>query len=359
MLKRKLMNNLNNQIINDPCAGPTLTVGCMFDRISSLPEPQYIYRGIVYPSLGVVFGPAKSGKTIFSENLLLSLAAGREIYLGDKIYSPSNRVLIVSLEEFYRNRTARNKKQIESFTERFQLDPSWSDEVYIVDDTFPRYIHSDKDWQLLEREIARIMPSVVVIDSLTRLTTESIEDSAVATRIMKKLREMTHKFGITVIVIHHSQKLENKPITIASLAGSRVVGQELDFMIGVNRTYNNIRYLKDVAYRYASDDTDQVLKFRINDSQIIESAGFCTEAELFASGNGGQMNDSDALVLQYLIEKTGNDESVIVLTADLYQYFIDSQILTRPTLHAALNRLVSAGAIEKVAKGEYRIRVAS
>jgi hypothetical protein len=130
-------------------------------------------------------------------------------------------------------------------------------------------------------------------------------------------------------------------------------------MIGVNRTFNNIRYIKDVAYRYASDDTDKVLKFRINDSQIIESAGFCTEAELFASNNGGQMNDSDALVLQYFIEKTGNDESVIVITADLYQYFIESQTLTKPTLHAALNRLVNTGAIEKVAKGEYRIRVAS
>lgn len=353
------MNNQNNPVSIDPCAGPTLTVGCMMERISSLPEPQYVFRGIVYPSLGVVFGPAKSGKTIFTENLLLSLAAGRETFLGDKIYSPTKRVLIVSLEEFYRNRTARNKKQIESFTERYQLDPAWSEEVFIVDDSFPRYIHSDKDWLLLEREIARIMPSVVVVDSLTRLTTENIEDSAVASRIMKKLRELTHKFGITVIIIHHSQKLENKPITIASVAGSRVVGQELDFMIGVNRTFNNIRYVKDVAYRYASDDTDQILKFRINDSQIIESAGFCTEAELFTSNNGGQMNDSDALVLQYFIEKTGNDESVIVITADLYQYFIESQTLTKPTLHAALNRLVNTGAIEKVAKGEYRIRVAS
>ena len=331
----------------------------MIDRISSLPEPQYIYRGIVYPSLGVVFGPAKSGKTIFTENLLLSLAAGTESFLGDKIYSPTKRVLIVSLEEFYRNRTARNKKQIESFTERFQLDPSWSEEVFIVDDSFPRYIHSDKDWILLEREIQRIMPSVVVIDSLTRLTTDSIEDSVVASRIMKKLRELTHKFGITVIVIHHSQKLENKPITIASVAGSRVVGQELDFMIGVNRTINNIRYIKDVAYRYASDDSDQVLKFRINDAQIIESTGFCTEAELFTNSNGGQMNNSDVLVLQYLMEKTGGDESVIVHTGELYQYFIESQTLTKPTLHAALNRLATTGAIEKVSKGEYRIRVAS
>lgn len=353
------MIKTTNQLIIDPCAGPTLTVGCMIDRISSLPEPQYIYRGIVYPSLGVVFGPAKSGKTIFTENLLLSLAAGTESFLGDKIYSPTKRVLIVSLEEFYRNRTARNKKQIESFTERFQLDPAWSEEVFIVDDSFPRYIHSDKDWILLEREIQRIMPSVVVIDSLTRLTTDSIEDSVVASRIMKKLRELTHKFGITVIVIHHSQKLENKPITIASVAGSRVVGQELDFMIGVNRTINNIRYVKDVAYRYASDDSDQVLKFRINDAQIIESAGFCTEAELFTNSNGGQMNNSDVLVLQYLMEKTGGDESVIVPTGELYHYFIESQTLTKPTLHAALNRLAATGAIEKVSKGEYRIRVAS
>lgn len=341
--------------IIEPCIGPSLMVGCMIDRCEKLPEQKYIFRGIVHPSLGVIFGPAKSGKSIITENLLLSIAGQREEFLGDKIYSPTPRVMLISLEEFYRNRTARNKNQIKRIAEKYGLAEGWEDNVIVIDDSFPRYLYTDAHWLFLEKEIERIKPSVVMIDSMTRLTIDPIEDSTVASKLMKRLREITYRQGIALIIIHHSQKMDNRPVTIASLAGSRVVGQEVDFMIGVNRTTQNIRYIKDVAYRYAPDDAEQVLKFEINEHQVVEALGYCTESEILLTGNGLQINDSDSTVLAFFMDFTKGDTSVVLKTGELYQKLVDTGVLSRPTLHAALNRLETAKALVKREKGQYSL----
>ena len=47
-----------------------------------MPPKQMLWSGVKEKSFGLVFGPSKSGKTIFSENLAISIAIGRKDYLG-------------------------------------------------------------------------------------------------------------------------------------------------------------------------------------------------------------------------------------------------------------------------------------
>lgn len=345
---------------NDPCSGPALTIDCLSEKLNGIPEPRSIYRGIILPSLGCFFGPAKSGKTTLAENLAFSIAAGRDDFLGEPLSCDNRRVLIVSLEEYVRNRTARNKKQMDEFTRLHSLDPSWRENVYVIDESFPRYILTDDHWLALEREIEKVRPGLVVLDSLTRLTVDSIEDSSVATKVMKRLREITHKYEVAMVIIHHSQKMDNRPVTIASLAGSRVVGQELDFMIGVNRTTSNIRYFKDVAYRYWPDDSEFVTKFNINFNQVIELEELAHESDILsAAATSNAVYDSDQVVQKHLQELTDGDTSVVIKTAELYDRLVNSGIMARPTLHAALKRLVAMNIIEKPVMGCYRLKQAS
>jgi predicted ATP-dependent serine protease len=260
------------------------------------------------------------------------------------------------MEEFYRNRTERNKKQIMHLTEKHQLDPSWSENVYVVDETFPRYLFSDNDWAKLEAEIVRVKPSVVMLDSLTRMTVDPIEDSTVASKVMRKLRELAFKYGITMIIIHHSQKIENKALTIASLAGSRVIGQELDFMIGINRTSNNVRYLKDVAYRYAPDDSEHVMIFNSNESQIVEKISLGEEATIIAgSTTPAPTFNKDELVLDFILEHTNQDAAVVFESSLLVQNLVDTRKMVKPTLYAALKRLLESKIIEKIGKGQFKL----
>jgi len=340
----------------DQCIGPSLSVDCMINKLQHLPEPQYLFRGIIEPSIGVFFGPSKSGKTTLVENLLISVAAGITNFLGDPLMPSKKRVLIISLEEFYRNRTARNKKQIEYYNIMYDLNPSWSENIFVIDDSFPRYFCLEEHWTLLEKEIERVQPVAVMIDSLTRLTVDAIEDSTVASKLMKRLREIAYKHKVALIIIHHSQKLDNKPVTLASLAGSRVVGQELDFIFGVNRTNDNTRYLKDVAFRYAPDDSDHVLKFGINEQLAIESMGKATETDIINGSTGTITIGSDNIVFQFIQEYTQNDISVAMRTKDFYERLVETGVMTRPTLHAALNRLEKTKIIQKVEKGLYALK---
>ena len=237
---------------------------------------------------------------------------------------------------------------------------NWTDNIFVVNENFPKHILSDDDWKLLDQEIERIKPTMVMIDSLTRLTLDPIEDSTVASKLMKKLKELTHKHNIALVLIHHTHKMENRPITLATLAGSRVIGQELDFMIGVNKTNRNDRYIKDVAYRYANDDMDYVTTFEINDYLVIEKLKQEKEFILLEGSDVlANQNPNDLSVLQYFLDHTQSDISVIIETKLLKEHFVDSGIMSGPTLYATLKRLINQNTIWQPEKGKYALKEAS
>lgn len=346
--------------LDSNCQGPALPLDCMVLKLEGIPEPPRIFRGIIRPSLGCFFGPAKSGKTTLVENLAYSIASGQDEFLGEPLFCENRRVLLVSMEEYSRSRTSRNKKQMDAFSKKHNLDPSWRDNVFVVDESFPRYLLSSEHWKLLEREIEKIQPGFVMLDSLSRMTTDSIEDSSVASKLMKPLRELAHKHNIALVLIHHSQKMDNRPITIASLAGSRIVSQELDYMIGINRTTANARYMKDVAYRYYPDDSEYVMRFTIDDNQLIEAGEDVYESDLISSASVSlPVNDSDKIVHETFIALAAGDASIIIKTKELYQAMVSTGVVTRPTLHAALKRLEKSGVIIKPEKGCYRLAESS
>jgi hypothetical protein len=342
------------------CIGPSINLNCMIDRVNKMPPQNYLFRGIKVPSIGAIFGVPKAGKTIVAECLGYHVAANRSKFIGDSIYSGNGRVLLISLEEYYPSRTERNEKQIRYFTEKYDLAPNWINNVFVVDENFPKHLLTDADWKMLDDEIGRINPTMVMIDSLTRLTIEPIEDSTVATKLMKKLREITYKHNIAMVLIHHTHKMENRPITLATLAGSRVIGQELDFMIGINRTSDNDRYIKDVAYRYASDDSEFVTKFIINEHLVIESLGPAREHKLLeGTVSPDDQNPNDLKLQQYFLEYTQDDISVIIETKLLREQFVETGIMSGPTLHASLKRLINNNAIWQPEKGKYALKETS
>jgi hypothetical protein len=351
--------NINNIEVPN-CIGPSINLSCMIDRVNEMPPQNYLFRGIKIPSIGSIFGVPKGGKTIVVESLAYSLAAGLPQFIGENIYTGNNRVLLISLEEYFQSRTERNQKQIRYFTEKYDLDPNWINNVFVVDENFPKHLLTDADWKMLDDEIGRINPTMVMIDSLTRLTIEPIEDSTVATKLMKKLREITYKHNIAMLLIHHTHKMENRPITLATLAGSRVIGQELDFMIGINRTSDNDRYIKDVAYRYASDDSEFVTKFIINEHLVIDSLGPAREHKLLeGTVSPDDQNPNDLKLQQYFLDYKQDDISVIIETKTLKEQFVDTGIMSGPTLHASLKRLINNNTILQPEKGKYALKESS
>jgi len=338
--------------------GISLPISALIHSVKQLPPRKHIFRGINNPGLGVFFGPSKSGKTTMVECLMLLQAAGQAEFLEEPMHIPHRRVLFISLEEYFIKRTERNELQVEFVRNNYHVDDGWENNYFVVGENAPRYLLSDEDRSKIEAEIESIEPSIVVIDSLSRLTIDPIEESSIAIKIMKWLRALADKFAITVIVIHHTHKIDDEPLTMAKMAGSRIIGQELDFMLGVNKLSNGNRYLKDVAYRYHPDDQEKVLSFSINDSRFVEPLGFRSEYDLINGTKEEELNPSDETVKQFILTYTKGDSSIIIEHKTLHSELVESEKperLSGPTLHACLGRLERYKFIKKIKRGEYRL----
>ena len=61
-----------------------LTFSEMLTNFENSPKEKFLFSGIKEKSFGLVFGPSKSGKTIFCENLAMKLAIGASEFFGKK-----------------------------------------------------------------------------------------------------------------------------------------------------------------------------------------------------------------------------------------------------------------------------------
>ncbi|MBS1669544.1 MAG: AAA family ATPase [Bacteroidetes bacterium] len=324
----------------------------MFEVIKKEPPTNFIYSGIKENSIGFIFGSSKSGKTIFCENLGMSIAAGACKFLNEPIHKKNGKVLFISLEEFYKPRTERNKKQAIKLKKSYGKD--WIKNYRVVDNSFPRYISTDEDWQILNSVIEKFEPNVVFIDSLSRLCPESIEESIVAQRIMKRLRELCNITNTTIIVIHHTPKLYNTTLSINSLAGSRILAQEADFLIGINKAQNGQRYAKEVAFRYHPENDEKVKLFEIDNDCWLHYIGDEDELKIISSIDGRRTDNTRSRIYEFMLSKREQYYNNIPFEI-VCQRFVSTKEMTAPALNANLNKLIADEKISRVSKGFYKI----
>jgi len=313
-------------------------------RVKSEPPTKYLWGGIKEGSFGFVYGPSKSGKTTFCEGLAMSLASGKKSYFDNILTGKRKNVLFLSLEEYYKERTLRNIKQLE-FLKLESLD-----NYNTVDENFPRLISGSVEWELLKSIIIDSGSEIVFIDSFSRLYSGSIEESSLAKNIMFKLRELTNDLKITLIIIHHTPKLNGRPITIDSLAGSRILAQDADFLIGINKSVNGTRYLKEVAYRYAPENSDTVTSFTIDKKNWLVVSGDIDENDLAIQADGRVNDFNTDKVLNVIKELTKDGDEV--KSKDIEK---EGEIVgvKRATVYNQLKKLEEKKIIRKVKQGVY------
>ncbi|MDS1031759.1 BT4734/BF3469 family protein [Porphyromonadaceae sp. NP-X] len=323
------------------------TLENMIEKAKNAPKLRFLWSGIMVGSFGFVFGPPKSGKTIFCENLALMIAAGKESFFNKRI-EERMKVFFVSMEEYWQPRTERNQKQLQF------INASLGDYFKIVDENFPRILSTKEDWDLLKKHIIESGSKLVFVDSLTRMYSGSIEDSNTAKEIGLKLRELTNELAITLIVIHHTPKVIGRPITIDSLAGSRILAQEADFLIGVSKSADGTRYVKEVAFRYKPEDDEKVTTFTINDNAFLEPTNHVSEASILKEKDGRADSTNTDMVLDLINEKSISPQGYAT-TKDLFVNLVDNDIMSKPTLYAQLKKLQSKGKITNPSKGIYKV----
>lgn len=319
----------------------------MIERFDAEPPIQYIWSGIKKGTFGYVYGPAKSGKTIMCENLGMSIAAKKDEFLGMRIdHTGIENVLFVSLEEFWLNRSERNSKQISALG---QDDPEHF-KYFVVNELFPVSMDDERNWNDLEIAIRDSAAQFVIIDSFTRLSMDEVEKSKVSSEISRRLKKLTNDMGITMVVIHHSFKMTDSTLDLANMAGSRVVGQEADYILGVNRLSNGTRYFKEVATRY-KQESEYVTTFSIDDNLWLSPGRTCEELQLFTTVDHRENPINEELVYKTIKELVGDGEEI--KTSDLVSKLDGT--LGQTVIYSYLSNLEQKGRINRKKKGYIRI----
>jgi len=319
----------------------------MLIEFKKRPKIEFLWSGIREKSFGIVFGPSKSGKTIFCENLAMSLAVGKNEFFGKKLSGIPRKVMFIGLEEFWENRVERNVKQLAVLNE---------EEVKVLNENYlyqaidySKYIHQKEEWLKLKNTIKESKAEIVFIDSITRMNHGSLEDSKTAEEIMQRLRGICYDLGVTLICVHHTPKMYDKPITMDSIKGSSVFAQESDFAIGVNKTSKNYRYIKNVFFRYSSCDDEVVREFEITDDVWLDYSEDNYEDKLLMKSDRRRNNSNRTTIIEYL----NKNSSMTHKTKDLVNYFSDGLGIQERQVKSYLKKLVNEKEILNPKHGEY------
>lgn len=324
-----------------------LTFKEMQTEFEKRPKTKFLWSGIKEKSFGLVFGPSKSGKTIFCENLAMNIAIGRKSFFGHKLSGKPEKALFIGLEEHWENRAERNLKQYSSLTEDEQK--LLNSNFLYQQIEFSQFIQKKKDWKNLAMLVADSEASIVFIDSITRMNHGALEDSKTAEEIMQRLRSICYESGVTLVCIHHTPKMYDKPIVMDSIKGSSVFAQESDFALGVNRSTKGHRYLKDIFFRYADDNIEKVKEFEIDENVWLQELGDDYEEKILVKSDRRRNDDKRQEIISFF----NDNKDVTHKTNDLINYFTEKLGLKKRQVQYYLKDLVNANEIHSIKIGVY------
>ncbi|MEF3077849.1 AAA family ATPase [Winogradskyella poriferorum] len=319
----------------------------MMDEYEKRPKVNFLWNGVKEKSFGLVFGPSKSGKTIFCENLAMSIAIGRKEFFGYKLSGEPKKVLFIGLEEFWENRIERNSKQY-GFLSQNEKEILNHNYLYQAID-YSRYIHDVSEWNELKNTISESQAQIVFIDSITRMNHGILEDSKTAEQIMQRLRGICHDLGITLICVHHTPKMYDKPLLMDSIKGSSVFAQESDFAIGINQTSKGYRYLKNIFFRYSACDDEVVKEFSIDENVWLNYFDDSDEDSIIARSDRRRKTHNRDQIVEFINENS----SLTHKTKDLVDYFTNNMDIQERQVKAYLKKLSQENIILNPKHGFY------
>ncbi len=193
-----------------------------------IPQQKYLIKNLISEnSLNILMGEEKCGKSLFAMNLALSVAIGAKEWLGFEIMK-HGKVLFLNNEvtavDFYR----RFKKMVE------RLPVAGDVSNFLVPKEIPSI---DECWNTLNETCEKEKPCLIVLDCLYFAHNKDENDSSDMKALMRQLLSLRDKYGLAIVVIHHTkkgsryQKMHND-----QMRGSNVFGGSADLTIQIRRS---------------------------------------------------------------------------------------------------------------------------
>ena len=251
---------------------------------SKRPIPKMLFDKFWFEGeICILFSDTGMGKSISAVQIGNSISKGEPIK-AFKLETSKQKVIYFDFElsdKQFEKRCSENFKNHYQFDDKFkriEIDPS----AEIPDNqSFEDYLIKS-----IEEVVIETGSKVLIIDNLTYLLNE-IEKSRDALPFMKKMKELTNKYQLSLLILAHTPKRDlSKPITKNDLSGSKMLINFCDssFSIGESHSDKNIRYLKQIKARsteivYDSENVCNCQIYKDCNFLQFEFIGFGIEAE--------------------------------------------------------------------------------
>lgn len=196
----------------------------------------------------ILFANTGVGKSILSVQIGESIARGEPIK-GFRLESKPQKVLYFDFElsdKQFENRYSENYTNHYDFSDNFLRCEIDSEYEYPEDFDYEDHLFTNFEQIIREEEAP-----VIIVDNVTWLSNEN-EKSKFVGPLMKTLKSLKSKFGLSILVLAHTPKRDlTKPITINDISGSKLFANFTDssFAIGQSFQDDKTKYIKQIKER--------------------------------------------------------------------------------------------------------------
>lgn len=256
--------------------------------------------------VGMIYGESGSYKSFLALDMALCLAFGIPGQWGAP--PVKNDVLFLAGE----GPVATAKKRWPAWMEWQQIEFR-GDHRFLIKDRVPFYTDSDA-WEHVKADLAELnaKPSLIVIDTLTRLITGLDENSAKdASMITNFMEQLARYYECFVLAIHHTGKDQNK-----GARGSSAFYANMDTVIStklkIGGTELRVRKQKDAD---VSDDISYFAVKEVGSSIVLERSAALADAAPKSAGSRYSWASVEEVVR--MLEGLGGETSEQVLVMEI------------------------------------------
>jgi DNA-binding CsgD family transcriptional regulator/archaellum biogenesis ATPase FlaH len=198
--------------------------------------------------LCILFADTNLGKSILAVELAASLSEGKAIP-GFHLQGGPRTVLYLDFElsdKQFETRYSEDYLNHYHFSERFFRAELQGEGIIEQEGSLENQLFA-----CLERALQKIKASVLIVDNITYLRSET-EKASHALPLMKELKALKRKYNLSILTLAHTPKRDlSKPITRNDLQGSKMLINFCDSAFAIGESYQDkrVRYLKQIKAR--------------------------------------------------------------------------------------------------------------
>ncbi len=248
-----------------------------------------------------LFADTNCGKTALAVQIANSITKGTHIY-PFKMEASAEKSQYMDFELSDKQFEARYSKD---FKDHYTFSDNFLRSEINPESDLPDNMDADSFLgPTIEQSIIRTGAKILIVDNITYLRNDT-ERSRGAIPLMKYLKKLKQKYGLSILVIAHTPKRDmSKPLSRNDLAGSKMLINFCDSAFTIGESFHDkcIRFIKQIKARNTEViyNTDNVVLCQIKKSNnflLFEFYGFGREIDHLKPLSDKDRNELEANII--------------------------------------------------------------